>query len=138
MCNMVVTDFFNQQTGQAVVILVGFMIADYITGLISAFIHNDLSSRIGIKGLFRKVEYFLMVILSITCDYAVTLLTNYNTHNLCCYVIITWFVINELLSIIENMAEIGVPIPVFIVRRLKEIKDKLNEGEIDSNDKYHF
>lgn len=128
-----VIHFITSKVGTMLMVLIGFMVTDYVTGLISAYIHNELSSKIGVKGLFRKVEYFLMVIVAIACDYAVYVMGNYDTHSMCAIVIIIWFMVNELLSIIENMAEIGVPVPDFIIVRLKEIKDKLNEGELNGN-----
>lgn len=109
------------------VFLILVMVIDYITGMIKAWINADLSSKTGIKGIVKKVCYLLVVCVAAVVDWllasglqkvGITVEINY----LFGVIVSIWLIINELISILENLATIGVPMPAFltaIVRKLK-------------------
>lgn len=124
-----------------VIVLIAFMVLDYITGLVRAWKTHELSSEIGIIGIIKKICYMILVCVAMGVDYlvynglvAVNIMVPYN---LWFGLIVTiWLIINEMISILENLSEIGVPIPEFlkkIVNRLEKTVDK--EGEIQADEK---
>jgi len=99
---------------------------DYISGIIKAFINKELSSKIGVKGLLKKVGVLLIVALATLIDKITGETGMVRT------LVIYYFVANEGLSVIENLGEAGLPIPDVIKKALKSLK---NESKGKSNDK---
>lgn len=119
------------------IVLLAVMIIDYITGMAEAYTNKTINSRIGIVGIVKKVLYFALVAVGIVADYLITsalvqIHINFEM-NYCIGMIVTiWLIINELISIIENLGEMGIPLPGFlikIVKRLKNTIDKEAESE---------
>lgn len=96
--------------------LLVFIVLDYISGLIKAYCTKTLSSKIGFKGILKKVGILAIVALSVSLDRL-----GGNTGAIRTLVIY-YFVANEGLSVLENLAEAGIPIPKSIKRALKNIK----------------
>lgn len=96
--------------------LLVFIALDYISGLIKAYCTKTLSSKIGFKGILKKVGILAIVALSVSLDRLVG-----NTGAMRTFVIY-YFVANEGLSVLENFAEAGIPIPNSIKKALKNIK----------------
>lgn len=96
--------------------LLVFIVLDYISGLIKAFCTKTLSSKIGFKGIVKKVGILAIVALSVSLDRL-----GGNTGAIRTLVIY-YFVANEGLSVLENLAEAGIPIPKSIKKALKNIK----------------
>lgn len=121
------------------IVMLVVMVIDYFTGMAQAYISHTLNSRIGVTGILKKIGYIIAVTVGIVADYLISsALVNCNiTINCCCIgmIVTVWFIINELISILENLSEIGTPLPKFlvsIVKRLKttvEAKTTENESE---------
>lgn len=92
------------------------IVLDYISGVIKAYITKTLSSSIGLKGILKKVGVLVIVMLAVLVD-RVTL-NNGGIRTLVIY----YFVANEGLSILENLAVAGLPIPKKLKDSLKVIK----------------
>ena len=122
-----------------IVVLVFVMITDYISGMISARKSGELSSRLGIMGIAKKVGYLVLVAVGMVVDY---LISSALVHvgieiqiNYCFALIITiWLIVNELISILENLGELGVPIPDFLRKSIHKIKDSVDSKTGDKND----
>lgn len=101
----------------ALYILILFMVIDYITGVIKSYLTKELSSNIGFNGLVRKTTIFLVLFVAVGVD---RILNNDNWifRTLTCY----FFVANEGISIIENVAVIGIPVPKKLIEALKQLK----------------
>lgn len=100
------------------------IVIDYITGLIKSYKSSKLNSKVGIKGLLKKVGILCLVALSVVID-RLTGDTGYVRT-----MIIYYLVANEGLSILENLGEIGIIVPEFLKKRLEQLKDdKDKEGE---------
>ena len=85
-------------------VLLVFIIVDYISGMMSAFIDGRLSSSIGFRGIAKKVMIFTIVAVGHLVDIALG-------TNVIMVAVIYFYLANELLSIIENAGRIGIPIP---------------------------
>ena len=96
--------------------LLVFIALDYISGLIKAYCTKTLSSKIGFKGILKKVGILAIVALSVSLD---RLAGNTGAMRT---LVIYYFVANEGLSVLENLAEAGIPIPKSIKKALKSIK----------------
>ena len=103
----------------ALIVLVCFMAIDYLTGVINAVLSKKLSSQVGFKGLAKKLFVVLMLIVAVMLDRLV------NGGQWIFRTLVAYFYIaNEGISIIENVARLGVPIPQRIVEILEQIKEK--------------
>ena len=102
--------------------LLVFIIIDYITGLLRAIYTKKLSSKIGAKGIIKKVGYIFIVILAALLDKLLN--STGNIRNIVIYM----FIANEGISILENWASMGIKIP-------KILKDKFNGINKDIDDK---
>lgn len=120
-----------------VIILLAVMITDYITGMISAWHNADLSSKKGIFGIVKKICYFALVCVGMGVDWLiysglsqVGISVNYTVFF---GVLVTiWLIINELISILENLSRIGVPMPNFLKSVIKKLKNTVeNKATVD-------
>lgn len=100
----------------ALMCLIVAIAIDYVSGVIKAFVKKELSSRIGLTGLLKKVGVLLVVMIAVVID-RVTGNTGM-VRNLVIY----YFVANEGLSVIENLGQAGVPIPQSIKKALNALK----------------
>lgn len=100
--------------------LITFVVIDYVTGLMVAVLEKKLSSEIGFRGIFKKVLVFIFVGIGNIID--VYLLKNGSAVRTA---VIFFYISNEGISIIENSAKIGLPIP----QKLKDILEQLNKEE---------
>ena len=122
----------------SIIILIIAMVLDYISGIIKSYETNTLSSKVGAKGIIKKFSYFLVIIISFIIDF---ILCNYTLNEVNLYypivseIIIAWFVINEVISILENVSEIGVPLPKFIINITSHLKNNLDNININKGDK---
>lgn len=94
------------------------IIIDYLTGIASAIYNKELSSKIGFKGILKKFSYLCIVALSVVIDNLT------GQSGLIRTLVIYFFVANDGLSIIENMAEMGVKLPQKLIDALEQIKKK--------------
>lgn len=110
-----------------VVILLLVMAADYISGMIRAWVKDELCSRVGVVGIVKKVDYLLAVAVAIVTDWVVQtaagqLGVDFGRFFFFGLLVTIWLVLNECISILENIAQIGVPLPSFLVAVAKKLK----------------
>ena len=91
-------------------ILIVVMIIDYATGMTSAWKSGELESKTGLIGILKKVSYLVLVAVGGVVDYLISAgLAAANVEisiTYCCGLIVcVWLIINELISILENLAE---------------------------------
>lgn len=95
--------------------LIIIMIIDYITGVIANRVNLD--SKIGFKGIAKKVMILALVAVGAQVDKAI------GTDGYMCRTIVTMFYIaNESLSIVENSAKMGLPVPQKLIDCLNQLK----------------
>lgn len=92
------------------------IVLDYVSGVLKAFVAKELSSKIGVKGIIKKVAVLLIVMLAVLVDRVTGETGAIRT------LVIYYFVANEGLSVLENLAKAGVPVPQTIKKALKVMK----------------
>ena len=112
--------YFRALLGPLIILAV-VMIIDYITGMASAWVNKVLSSRAGIVGIIKKVSYLFAVIVAAALDYIIHSATAKAGIKIGLVVTI-WLILNECLSILENLTEIGVPLPAFLKKAVEKLK----------------
>ena len=120
-----------------VLVLLGVMLLDYITGLIKAYVRAELNSGLGIKGILKKLSYMVMVAVGAAVDYLLrgALVGAGITLDLKLFfgtLVTVWLTINELISVTENLAAVGVPGFPRLQNILKRLKNTA-AGEKDSD-----
>lgn len=120
------------------IVLFAVMAVDYLTGMFSAKRTGDLNSRVGVLGIIKKVGYLALVAVGMVVDYLITYALaqvgiQSGMANLFGLMVVIWLIINELISILENLGEVGVPLPEFLVKAVKTLK-----GRVDDEAGRHF
>jgi toxin secretion/phage lysis holin len=92
------------------------IILDYVSGMLKAFITKQVSSKVGFKGILKKVSILLVVMLAVLIDRVTGETGAIRT------LVVYYFVANEGLSVLENLGQAGVPIPQSIKKALKALK----------------
>ena len=133
--------YFHKLMGPVIVLAI-VMAGDYVTGVAAAWVAGTLSSRAGLLGFIKKLGYLVAVGVAVVVDYVIveaaagTGMDLGNNHIFGLLVTI-WFILNECISILENLSEIGVPLPGFlsaIVKRLKKSAEKTGEAHANQDD----
>ena len=99
-------------------ILVAFVVIDYVTGVLAAAYHGKLDSNIGLKGIAKKVFIFVIVACGHLVDNAMGI------QDMVRDAAIYFYIANELLSILENAGEIGLPVPDVLKNSIDRLKSK--------------
>ncbi|MBS4899849.1 holin family protein [Gardnerella pickettii] len=101
-----------------------FVVTDYITGVMCAAIDKKLSSSVGFKGIFRKVLIFMLVGIANIIDFQVI-----KQGSVIRTAVIFFYLSNEGLSLIENAAHLGLPVP----EKLKNVLEQLHNKDRKDN-----
>ena len=123
--------FLGGVDGLLIALLV-FVVLDYVTGVMCAIIDKKLSSEVGFKGLFRKVLIFALVGVAHIMDTNVV-----GTGSALRSAVICFYLSNEGVSMLENAAHLGLPIPEKfrnVLAQLHDRSDKDNTGDADTPD----
>ena len=110
---------FGGLDGFLITLLV-FMLLDYISGVILAIVQKKLSSKIGFKGILKKVMILILVAVGTILDKNI-LVDGAFIRTL----IIFFYIANEGISLVENAALLGLPIP----EQLKEVLEQLRNTD---------
>lgn len=117
-----------------IVILIAVMLIDYISGMTKAWITSQLNSRTGIIGIIKKVCYLLIVAVGCVADYLITTLTvklgiEAGQFYAVGITVTIWLIINECISILENVAVIGVPVPRLLTKIIGKLKNAVEDDK---------
>ena len=104
--------------------LVVFAVTDYITGVMCAIAHKKLSSEIGFKGICRKVIIFMLVGIAHVLDSNVIA-----TGSVLRTAVIFFYLSNEGVSLLENAAHLGLPVPEKLKDVLEQLHDRAEKEE---------
>ena len=111
-------------------ILVLTNLIDYITGIGAAVYRGErVSSETGFHGIAKKVCMWLLVLVGYIVDYIIismgnTMNIHFSFDCLIAAAVVFWLLANELISILENVADIGVPMPAFLMKAVELVKEK--------------
>lgn len=111
-----------------VIILSVVMLLDYGTGIAKAWVNGNLSSKVGILGILKKLGYLVIVAVGMIIDWIIKagitqLHINLQFDFLFAIIVIIWLVLNELISILENVAAIGAPVPKWLTKVIEKLQD---------------
>ena len=98
--------------------LIVFSVIDYITGVMCAINDRTLSSEVGFKGICRKVLIFLLVGIGHILDMNVI-----GTGSVLRTAVIFFYISNEGVSLLENAAHLGLPVP----QKIKDVLEQLHK-----------
>lgn len=98
--------------------LIIMMIIDYITGVLSAIYNKKINSKIGFKGILKKFSYLLIIAVSVIIDGVLGQTGTIRT------LVIYFFVANDGISILENVAEMNIPLPQKLIDTLEQLRKK--------------
>lgn len=104
--------------------LVAFVVIDYITGVMCAINDKTLSSEVGFRGICRKVLIFLLVGIANILDVQVI-----GTGSVLRTAVIFFYISNEGVSLLENAAHLGLPVPEKIKTVLEQLHDRSESGD---------
>ena len=104
--------------------LIAFVIIDYITGVMCAISNHTLSSEVGFKGICRKVLIFLLVGIANILDIHVI-----GSGSVLRTAVIFFYISNVGVSLLENAAHLGLPIPEKIKVVLEQLHDRSTKEE---------
>ena len=116
-------------------VLFGVMLMDYVSGMMKAYVKGELSSRVGIIGIIKKLSYLLITAAAMAFDWLICY-----TAGVCdlglncepyffCTLVAVWLIINEIISILENLISLGVPVPKFMEKAVLAAKNKIDSKE---------
>ena len=103
--------------------LIAFCIIDYLSGVACAISDHNLSSQIGFKGIFKKVLIYLLVGIGHILDTQVI-----GSGSVLRTAVIFFYLSNEGVSLIENAAHLGLPIPEKLKDVLEQLHDRAEKG----------
>ncbi len=99
--------------------LIAFVVIDYITGVMCAINDHSLSSEVGFRGICKKVLIFLLVGIANVLDVNII-----GTGSVLRTAVIFFYISNEGVSLLENAAHLGLPVPEKIKRVLEQLHDR--------------
>lgn len=101
----------------ALQVLILVVILDYISGVCKAIYNKKLNSEIGLKGIVRKIGYFIVVAVAVILDKVTGNTGAIRT------LVIYFFVANEGISILENWGGMSLPLPQKLIDTLEQLKN---------------
>ena len=104
--------------------LIAFTVIDYISGVMCGIVDGKLSSSIGFKGICRKVIVFMLVGIASILDTRI-----FQTGSVLRTAVIFFYLSNEGISLLENAAHLGLPIPTVVRKALNQLHDKSENKE---------
>ena len=107
--------------------LIAFVVIDYITGVMCAITDHTLSSSVGFKGICRKILIFLLVGIANILDVNII-----GSGSVLRTAAIFFYLSNEGVSLLENAAHLGLPVPGAIKEVLEKLHDRAENGGNDN------
>lgn len=125
-------------------LLMVLMIIDYISGMLAAkkeAFENPGDSRYGwssrrsILGIYKKLGYMLTILVAVSIDYLIFKFAkeiglDLGSNTIFGLLVTVWFIINELISILENVGRMGTELPDFLKKVLSELKNNLEDNDL--------
>ena len=116
--------YFLGGCGGLLYALIVFVVIDYITGVMCAINNHTLSSEVGFKGICRKVLIFLLVGIANILDIHII-----GSGSVLRTAVIFFYISNEGVSLLENAAHLGLPVPEKIKVVLEQLHDRSTKEE---------
>ena len=113
----------------ALLLLVFCIVLDYVTGMTRAWMKGELSSGVGLRGFVKKLCYILGVAVGFAADLLISLLADnlgltVDIPAVLGLTVTLMLSLNELVSVAENLGQIGVPMPAALTRALQKLGER--------------
>ncbi len=124
-------------------VLLGVMVMDYITGLLAS--KNEAldhpgdknygwTSTKGAKGIIKKVGYICVIAVAMLFDYMVLTASGHlgfamKGNTFFGLIVSIWYILNEILSIIENVGRMGADVPLWLARYVAVLREKIDNRD---------
>lgn len=122
-------------------ILAGMMVFDYLSGMAASKaealehpgdFNYGWSSKKGARGILKKVGYLCVIAAALVLDYILVQVSNSLDFEmplkaLFGLLVAVWYLLNELLSIIENAGRMGAPVPEWLRKYISVLRDKIDK-----------
>ncbi|MCZ0756542.1 phage holin family protein [Anoxybacillus sp. J5B_2022] len=108
---------------EALILLLSLVGIDYLTGFLASAVEGKLSSRVGFRGIPKKIMIFVMVAVGHLVD------TTIGTNHMFRDATIFFYCANELVSIIENAGRMGLPVPEILRQTIDILRGKSEKRE---------
>ena len=122
--------------GWAIIIWIVCVVLDYLSGSAAARRNGEWSSEIAREGLWHKLGEIFAVLVAALCDIALGVILKTAPVALRCEfatlvtpIVLLWYIITELGSILENAGKLGAPLPKWLKKMLKQYKDTLDAAQ---------
>ena len=126
---------------QAFILLIVLMSIDYISGMVASKKESlehpnskkyGWNSTKGLLGIYKKAGYIFTILVAICTDYVIFIYIEkmgLETNNKTFFglLVVIWFILNETLSILENVGRMGVKLPQFLVNAISSLKDDIDK-----------
>ena len=119
-----VVGFLYGEINGLFIAIIALMVLDYITGILCAIVTKTLSSEVGFRGLVKKFVILIVIAVGHLVDAYVI-----GTGSAVMSAVMLFFAANEGISILENAAILGLPIPKKLKDVLEQLKDKDKDGD---------
>lgn len=122
--------------GWAIIAWVFCILMDYISGTAAARRSGEWSSEIAREGLWHKLGEIFAVLVAAMCDIALGIILKtapfslpFEFSTLVTPIVLLWYIITELGSVLENACKLGAPIPNWLKKMLKNYKNKIDTSQ---------
>lgn len=132
---------------EIILVLALLMVIDYVTGMIASKQKGKWESGKALDGAVKKCGYIFLMLITVLFDYVLinvgkTIGVSINIMGIFTLLVACWLISTELISIIENLGYMGVPIPTFLRKAFSKLKDtsesigenQVNELAISANE----
>lgn len=116
-------------------------IIDYTTGLVAAGYRDDggISSYKSMRGIAKKVGMWLLVVVGAVIDALINYAAEYIGQGITvpfvvATIVAVWLIVNEIISVLENIIDIGVTVPPFLLPLVKKIKSQVENKAATETD----
>ena len=123
--------------GWAVVLMIGAMALDYVTGTLAARAHGEWSSKLAREGLWHKLGEIVALLVAALCDIAIEIilhssaapiLDGWDYGHYLTLIVALWYLFTEVGSILENAKKLGAPIPDWLIKGADWLKGKTEKA----------
>ena len=113
-----------------------YIVMDYVSGTAAARRNGEWSSEIARDGLWHKLGEIFAVLVAALCDIALGIILKsapfdlpFEFTTLVTPIVLLWYIITELGSILENAGKMGAPLPKWLKKMLKQYKDTIDASQ---------
>ncbi len=125
--------------GWLALLWIAMIFLDYVTGSMAARKDREWSSTIAREGLWHKAGEIFAVLVSALCDIALQIVGQgsgiqlpFDIGPVITPVVLTWYILTEVGSILENCGKLGAPVPSWFKKRVSDYKDAIDHDQGDT------